>query len=156
MDSAHDPGFEERLAQLRSRLKSARAERGGCPPWEELRADLLPGGKNRPGRTDRLAHRAICPYCDTHVREGAQSFEHTADTLEAVERGVVQGLAGGARQLVRRLAQPRAAAGPPAPAPDAAPAPNPPPPAAPVPTYLATPAPTPARPRQGAVPSPAT
>src|SRR5438128_2680705 len=106
MDSP-DPNFEGRLAALRLQLKKARDERGGCPSWEDLRADLLPGGKNRPGRAERLAHRAICPYCETHVKEWERSVDHAADTLAAVERGVVRGLAGGARGLVRKLARGR-------------------------------------------------
>ncbi len=123
MDSAHDPGFDERLRALRARLKSARDERGGCPPWEELRADLLPGGRGRPGREARLTHLAACPYCDTHVGEWKRSFDHTADALAAVERGVVTGLAGGARDLVRRFARRPSAGAPPATPPPESPVP---------------------------------
>lgn len=104
METTPDPAFESRLAELRSRLKQARDERGGCPSWDDLRADLLPGGKNREGREARLAHRAICPYCESHVVEWKRSVDHAADRLEAVERGFVRGLAGGARGLVKRLA----------------------------------------------------
>jgi len=105
MVSTPDPAFDSRLAALREHLKQAREERGGCPSWEDLRADLLPGGKNREGRAERLAHRAICPYCESHVREWERSTDHAADTLAAVERGVVRGLADSARGLVQKLAR---------------------------------------------------
>ena len=42
-DRPLDPKDADLLA-LRDRLRQARAERGNCPPWDELKADLLPGG----------------------------------------------------------------------------------------------------------------
>ncbi len=92
------PGLD--LEALRERLRSARAERGACPPWEELRADLLPGGGGRSGREARLAHRELCPYCDAHIREWERSADRTADTLEAVEKHVARGVVEGARRLI--------------------------------------------------------
>jgi hypothetical protein len=88
------------LLALRQRLRAAREERGACPPWVELRDDLLPGGRGRQGRTERLAHRELCPYCDAHVREWQQSLDRTSDTLEALEKGVARGVVDGARRLV--------------------------------------------------------
>jgi len=101
--------FDPKLLALRERLRAAREERGSCPPWDELRADLLPGGGSRPGRDERLAHSEICPYCDAHLREWRKSFDHTADALEAVERGVLRGITGGAKRLFGSLARARSA-----------------------------------------------
>ena len=100
------PGLD--LEALRGRLRAARAERGACPPWDELRADLLPGGGARTGREERRAHRELCPYCDAHVREWERSVDRTADTLEAVEKHVARGVVEGARRLIS-LGGPRAA-----------------------------------------------
>ncbi len=103
-DPDSTPGLD--LEALRERLRSARAERGACPPWPELRADLLPGGGARAGREARRAHRELCPYCDAHVREWERSTDRTADTLEAVEQHVARGVVEGARRLIA-LGSPR-------------------------------------------------
>lgn len=94
---------EKLLSELRQRLKDARERRGACPPWDELKADLLPGGRSRPGRDARLTHRADCPYCDAHVREWGRSLDHTSDALAAVEKGIARGLVSGAMKLAGRL-----------------------------------------------------
>jgi hypothetical protein len=120
MTESSDPAFQEHLAALRRALKRARDERGACPPWEELRDDLLPGGGKRPGRGERLTHLEACPYCDAHRREWEKSFDRTADALAAVERGIVTGLAGGAKGIVQRLAKARSRERAPAPAPPTA------------------------------------
>jgi hypothetical protein len=91
------------LLAIREQLKRARAERGACPPWDELRADLLPGGQSRPGREQRLAHHAICPYCDAHVVEWRKSADHASDTLGAIERGVARGIVEGAKGLAGKI-----------------------------------------------------
>jgi len=104
--SDSDPAAGLDLDALRARLRAARAERGACPPWEELRADLLPGGARREGRDERLAHRDLCPYCDAHVREWERSFDRTSDALAAVEQTVARSVLDGALRLVT-LATPR-------------------------------------------------
>ena len=158
-DPDSTPGLD--LDALRARLRAARAERGACPPWEELRADLLPGGSRRAGRDERLAHRDLCPYCEAHVREWERSIDRTADTLAAVEQHIARGVVDGALRLVT-LKGPRAgesapedaASPPPAPpAPDETPPPpswNAPPPvirrAEPAPRVPAPPAPPRAEP----------
>lgn len=114
------PGLD--LDALRARLRAARAERGACPPWEELRADLLPGGARRPGRDERLAHRELCPYCEAHVREWERSLDRTADTLAAVEQHVARGVVDGALRLVSLAAVRPAESAPEPPAPLPAPA----------------------------------
>jgi hypothetical protein len=91
------------LLALRDRLRQARAERGQCPPWEELKADLLPGGGQRDGRDARQAHAAICPYCGEHVKEWKESLDYESDRLGAIEKGVATGLMRGAQGLVRSL-----------------------------------------------------
>ena len=103
VDAPDGSTLDAHLLELRERLKQARAERGGCPAWSELRADLVPGGGNRPDRAARQAHTAVCPYCSTHVAEWRKSDEFAADRLDAIERGVVHGLAGGARGLLRTI-----------------------------------------------------
>jgi len=95
---------ESDLLALRDRLRQARSERGNCPPWEELKADLVPGGANRPGRAERQAHLAVCPYCGEHEREWRQSFDFDADRLAAIEKGVATGIMGLARTLGRTVA----------------------------------------------------
>ncbi len=151
------PDPQDSLLALRQRLRTARAERGACPPWEELRDDLLPGGAGRAGRVERLAHRELCPYCGEHVREWQQSLEHASDTLGAIEKGVARGVVAGALKLAaigkRADVLPEAASLPPA-EPLAV---SPPPPAAPVPTYVApapvaAPRPAPARAQAPAAP----
>src|SRR5687767_11910136 len=94
----HDP--EADLLALRQRLRAARAERGACPPWEELRDDLLPGGGGRASRAERMAHLEICHYCDANVKEWEKSLDHTSDALEAIEKGVARGVVAGAKRLV--------------------------------------------------------
>src|SRR5689334_22406504 len=91
------------LLALRDRLRQARAERGGCPPWEDLKADLLPGGAQREGREARQAHLAICPYCGEHVKEWKKTFDYESDRLGAIEKGVAQGIMRGAAGLVRSI-----------------------------------------------------
>jgi hypothetical protein len=167
-DPDSTPGLD--LDALRARLRAARADRGACPPWEELRADLLPGGSRRVGRDERLAHRELCPYCDAHVREWERSIDRTADTLAAVEQHIARGVVDGALRLITLNGSrgagsaPEGPAPPPAPpVPDEAPAPAPaswnaPPPVirraeparpAPVPPApRATPPPPPAPPRE--------
>jgi hypothetical protein len=98
----NDPKDADLLA-LRDRLRQARAERGTCPPWEELKADLVPGGAGRPGREERQAHAAICPYCGEHVREWRKSFDYEADRLAAIEKGVATGIMRGAKGLGRAV-----------------------------------------------------
>ncbi len=95
--------LDDRLLELRARLRQAREERGGCPPWKEVRADLVPGGSRRPGREERQAHVADCPYCGEHVREWRGSLDYASDRLEAVERGVARGIAQGALGLLRTI-----------------------------------------------------
>jgi len=97
-DRPLDPKDTDLLA-LRERLRQARTERGNCPPWDELKADLVPGGANRPGREERQAHLAICPYCGEHEREWRNSFDFDADRLAAIEKGVATGILGIARTL---------------------------------------------------------
>jgi len=133
-DPSIDPKDIDLLA-LRERLRQARLERGGCPPWEEIKADLVPGGANRPGREERQAHLAICPYCGEHEREWRNSFDFDADRLAAIEKGVATGILGIARTFGLGAPEKRTkAAAPAAPAPGRAeeneePAP------APVPAY---------------------
>jgi hypothetical protein len=94
----------EDLLAIRERLKQARAQRGACPPWDELRADLLPGGGSRYGRAERIAHFEMCPYCEAHVTEWRRSsFDHASDTLGAIERGVAKGIVDGARGLAGKI-----------------------------------------------------
>ena len=119
------------LLALRERLRQARADRGHCPPWDELRADLVPGGANRPGRAERQAHLAICPYCGEHEREWRQSFDFDADRLAAIEKGVATGIMGLARTLGRSVAGRGAKPEPLAPLPEESEAPT----LAPAPTY---------------------
>jgi len=95
--------LDAHLLELRARLRSAREERGGCPPWDELKADHVPGGASRPGREERAAHADLCPYCSEHIKEWRQSFNYDSDRLEAVERGVARGIAQGAKGLLRTL-----------------------------------------------------
>ncbi|MEP7028337.1 MAG: hypothetical protein ABI960_07070 [Candidatus Eisenbacteria bacterium] len=102
-DAPDGSELDAHLLALRARLREAREERGGCPPWVELRADLVPGGRQRSGRAERQAHVALCPYCSTHVLDWKKSEDYAADRLEALERGVVRGLAGGAKGLLRTL-----------------------------------------------------
>lgn len=102
-DAPDGPSLDAHLLELRARLRSAREERGGCPPWDELKADHVPGGAGRPGREERAAHAAICPYCSEHIREWRLSFDYDADRLAAVERGVARGIAQGAKGLLRTL-----------------------------------------------------
>ena len=100
------PGGSEldpKLLELRARMRQAREERGGCPPWPELLADLVPGGAGRPGREERQAHTQVCPYCGEHVREWRASTDYDADRLAAVERGVARGLTQGAHGLLKTL-----------------------------------------------------
>jgi hypothetical protein len=94
----NDPKDADLLA-LRERLRQARSERGRCPSWDELKADLVPGGAHRPGREERQAHLAICPYCGEHEREWRNSFDFDADRLAAIEKGVATGILGIARTL---------------------------------------------------------
>ncbi len=165
-DESPEPTVEGPLADdllaIRERLKRARAERGACPPWDELRADLLPGGSSRPGRAERLAHHAVCPYCDVHVSEWRKSFDHASDTLGAIERGVARGLVEGAKGLAGRIvtsarrlpqAPPEAPFEPAAPVPAAEATPEPP---RAVPTYTPPPPPrhAPERTAPRAVPVP--
>jgi len=103
VDAPDGSTLDAHLLELRARLKQARDERGGCPPWSELRADLVPGGGQREGREQRQAHAAICPYCSTHVAEWRGSNDFAADRLEALERGVARGIAGGAMGLIRTI-----------------------------------------------------
>jgi hypothetical protein len=146
---AADASFDRELLALRERLRAARAERGACPPWTELRDDLLPGGGSRAGREERLAHRELCPYCDAAVREWEQSLDKTADTLGAIEKGVARGVVAGALKLVSfaggAAAKPAAAPPPaptePPPAPLAAVPPPPVPPAAAPPPLRVVPPP---------------
>jgi len=102
-DAPDGSALDAHLLELRARLKQARDERGGCPPWSELRADLVPGGGLREGREQRQAHAAICPYCSSHVTEWRSSNDFAADRLEALERGVARGIAGGAMGLIRTI-----------------------------------------------------
>jgi len=102
-DAPDGSSLDAHLLELRARLKQARETRGGCPPWGELRADLVPGGGQREGREQRQAHVAICPYCGTHVAEWRKSTDFAADRLEALERGVARGIAGGALGLIRTI-----------------------------------------------------
>jgi len=102
-DAPDGSSLDAHLLELRARLKQARETRGGCPPWDELRADLVPGGGQREGREQRQAHVAICPYCGTHVAEWRKSTDFAADRLEALERGVARGIAGGALGLIRTI-----------------------------------------------------
>ena len=102
-DAPDGSSLDAHLLELRARLRQAREERGGCPPWNELRADLVPGGGQREGREQRQAHVAICPYCSTHVGEWRNSDDFAADRLEAIERGVARGLTGGAMGLLRTI-----------------------------------------------------
>jgi len=102
-DRPIDPRETDLLA-LRERLRQARAERGNCPPWEELKADLVPGGANRPGRAERQAHLVMCPYCGEHEKEWRESFDFDADRLAAIEKGVATGILGLARTLGRTVA----------------------------------------------------
>lgn len=95
--------LDARLLELRVRLRQARDERGGCPTWDEVRADLVPGGSRRPGREERQAHVADCPYCGEHVREWRASLDYASDRLEAVERGVARGITQGAIGLLRTI-----------------------------------------------------
>src|SRR5688572_6790757 len=101
-DRPIDPKDADLLA-LRDRLRQARAERGNCPPWDELKADLLPGGANRPGREERQAHLSICPYCGEHEREWRNTFDYESDRLGAIEKGVASGIMGFARTLGRSV-----------------------------------------------------
>src|SRR5690349_24659931 len=102
MSQRPTPRDAEWLA-LRDRLRQARAERAGCPPWEDLKADLLPGGAQREGREARQAHLAICPYCGEHVKEWKRTFDYESDRLGAIEKGVAQGIMRGAAGLVRSI-----------------------------------------------------
>jgi hypothetical protein len=102
-DAPDGSALDAHLLDLRARLRQARAERGGCPSWEELRADLVPGGGSRPGRAERQAHVALCHYCSTHVEEWRKSEDFAADRLDAIERGVVRGIAGGALGLLSSI-----------------------------------------------------
>ncbi len=95
--------LDAHLLALRERLRLAREERGGCPTWAELRADYVPGGGQRPGRAERRAHVALCPYCSTHVAEWRKSEDFASDRLEAIERGVVKSLVSGAAGLFRTI-----------------------------------------------------
>jgi len=144
------PGLD--LDALRARLRAARADRGACPPWEELRADLLPGGSRRAGRDERLAHRDLCPYCEAHVQEWERSIDRTADTLAAVEQHIARGVVDGALRLITLNGSrgadsvPEGAAPPPVirRAEPARPAPVPPAPSATTPATLAPPREAPA------------
>lgn len=102
------------LLALRDRLRQARTERGNCPPWDEVRDDLLPGGGGREGREARQAHVALCPYCGEHVKEWRQSLDYDSDRLGAIEKGVARGIVKGAQGLVRSFSRgkPRPAAEP--------------------------------------------
>jgi hypothetical protein len=102
-DAPDGSSLDAHLLELRARLRSAREERGGCPPWDELKADHVPGGAGRPGREERAAHAELCPYCNEHIKEWRQSFNYDSDRLEAVERGVARGIAQGAKGLLRTL-----------------------------------------------------
>jgi len=89
------------LLALRDRLRQARAERGACPPWEEIKADLVPGGSSREGRDVRQAHVALCPYCGEHVKEWRSSLDYDSDRLAAIEKGVAKGIVKSAQGFVR-------------------------------------------------------
>src|SRR5688572_9950561 len=157
-EGADDPGTmsaspptdaESKLLALRQRLRDARAERGACPPWTELRDDLLPGGTGRAGRDERLAHKDLCPYCSEHVSEWEKSLDHASDALGAIEKGVARGVMAGAKKLSTMGRRPDTPAE--APVPDRTP-PSPPPPIEPaMPTMLSSapprPEPPPAPPR---------
>jgi hypothetical protein len=106
------PTLDPRLEALRTRLREARERRGGCPPWEELRSDHLPGGSRRDGRGARAAHLAECHYCSEQIHAWKQSFDHEADRLEAIELGLVRGLLAGARRIVGLGGHPAAGAAP--------------------------------------------
>jgi hypothetical protein len=150
----HDP--EADLLALRQRLREARAERGACPPWEELRDDLLPGGGSRAGRAERVAHLELCPYCDAQVKEWERSLDRTSDALEAIEKGVARGVVAGAKRLVSiaRPSDPAPTAPPPPPAPPRPPAAKA-PAAAPAPAAAAKSAKLPASPKPAPAPAPA-
>jgi hypothetical protein len=152
MSASPPPDAESKLLALRQRLRDARAERGACPPWTELRDDLLPGGTGRAGRAERLAHKDLCPYCSEHVSEWLKSFDHASDTLGAIEKGVARGVVAGAKKLSTMGRRPDPPAG--APVPDR----TPPPPPAPVepatPTMLSSPPPRPPAPARPAPPPP--
>ena len=96
-----DPKDADLLA-LRDRLRQARVERGACPPWEDLKADHLPGGASREGREARQAHVALCPYCGEHVKEWRNSLDYDSDRLGAIEKGVAQGIVKGVQGLFGR------------------------------------------------------
>jgi hypothetical protein len=89
------------LLALRDRLREARAERGSCPPWDEVKSDFLPGGGSRDGREARREHVALCPYCAEHLKEWKQSLDYDADRLGAIEKGMAHGIVKGAQGLVR-------------------------------------------------------
>src|SRR5688500_19316682 len=65
--------FDSLLESLRERTLQAREERGSCPTWDELRADLLPGGGQRPGREERQVHLALCHICQSYVDDWKRS-----------------------------------------------------------------------------------
>ena len=96
------------LLALRDRLRQARAERGACPPWDDIRADLLPGGAQREGRAARQAHVEVCPYCGEHVKEWRNSFDFESDRLAAIEKGVAMGIVKGAAGIVKTFGRPLA------------------------------------------------
>jgi hypothetical protein len=103
-----DPRETDLLA-LRDRLRQARAERGACPPWEELKADLVPGGAGREGREARQEHVALCPYCGEQVKEWRNSLDYDSDRLAAIEKGVATGIVGLVRSFgFRKSAPPQA------------------------------------------------
>jgi hypothetical protein len=71
---------------LRTRLVTARAQRGACPPFAELQRDLLPSRSPRDGREERLVHLARCSICAHRVRSWKGSWEGRAALLAAAAR----------------------------------------------------------------------
>jgi hypothetical protein len=66
------------LEVLRTRLATARAQRGNCPPIAEIRNDHLPTIEPRQGREDRAHHVERCPVCQHQLRSWMTSWEGRA------------------------------------------------------------------------------
>lgn len=73
-----EPVTSATLDGLRTRLSTARAQRGNCPPLTDIRQDRLPTITAREGRDERSEHVIRCPVCQHQLRSWQQSWEGRA------------------------------------------------------------------------------
>lgn len=66
------------LEGLRTRLASARAQRGACPPLMEIQTDHLPTILPREGKDGREHHLERCAVCQHQLRAWKESWEGRA------------------------------------------------------------------------------